>query len=52
MPNIGGNPYIYCEKARLKAKNATSKQNLTTLERAFFESFNASDADIQRSKIY
>ena len=51
MPNTCGNPYIYCEKARLKAKNATSKQNLTTLERAFFEAFNASDSDIQRSKI-
>ena len=51
MPTYGGNPYIYCEKARLKAKNAKSKQKLTTLERAFFESFNASDADIQRTKL-
>ena len=52
MPNIGGNPYIYCEKARLKAKNATSKRNLTTLERAFFDAFNPSDPDIQRANIH
>ena len=51
MPTYGGNPYIYCEKARLKAKNAKSKQKLTTLERAFFESFNASNDDIQRTKL-
>ena len=52
MPTYGGNPYIYCEKARIKAKNATSKRNLTTLERAFYESFNVSDDDIQRAKLH